>query len=49
MTAQLARDEYTLRAPHFTVKNMVLPEEKTNLWLENAKSVLLIYMRIHSN
>lgn len=28
MTAQLARDEYTLRAPHFTVKNMVLPEEK---------------------
>lgn len=28
MTAQLARDECTLRAPHFTVKNMVLPEEK---------------------
>lgn len=28
MTAQLARDEYTLRAPHFTIKNMVLPEEK---------------------
>lgn len=28
MTAQLAIDEYTLRAPHFTVKNMVLPEEK---------------------
>lgn len=28
MTAQLARDEYTLRTPHFTVKNMVLPEEK---------------------
>ncbi len=28
MTAQLAKDEYTLRAPHFTVKNMVLPEEK---------------------
>ncbi len=28
MTAQLARDEYTLQAPHFTVKNMVLPEEK---------------------
>lgn len=28
MTAQLARDEYTLRAPHFTLKNMVLPEEK---------------------
>lgn len=28
MTTQLARDEYTLRAPHFTVKNMVLPEEK---------------------
>lgn len=28
MTAQLARDEYTLRAPHFTVKNMVLPEER---------------------
>ena len=27
MTAQLARDECTLRAPHFTVKNMVLPEE----------------------
>lgn len=28
MTAQLARDEYTLRVPHFTIKNMVLPEEK---------------------
>lgn len=28
MTAQLARDEYTLRTPHFTVKNMVLPEEE---------------------
>ncbi len=28
MTAQLARDECTLRAPHFTIKNMVLPEEK---------------------
>ncbi len=28
MTAQLAIDEYTLRAPHFIVKNMVLPEEK---------------------
>ena len=28
MTAQLARDEYTLRAPHFTIKNMVLPEVK---------------------
>lgn len=28
MTAQLARDEYTLRMPHFTIKNMVLPEEK---------------------
>ena len=28
MTAQLAKDECTLRAPHFTVKNMVLPEEK---------------------
>lgn len=28
MTAQLARDEYTIRTPHFTVKNMVLPEEK---------------------
>ena len=28
MTAQLARDEYTLRTPHFTIKNMVLPEEK---------------------
>ena len=28
MTAQLARDECTLRAPHFTVKNMVLPEER---------------------
>ena len=28
MTAQLARDECTLRAPHFTVKNMVLPEGK---------------------
>lgn len=28
MTAQLAKDEYTLRAPHFTVKNMVMPEEK---------------------
>lgn len=28
MTAQLARDECTLRAPHFTVKNMVLPKEK---------------------
>lgn len=28
MTAQLARDEYTLRYPHFTIKNMVLPEEK---------------------
>ena len=27
LTAQLARDECTLRAPHFTVKNMVLPEE----------------------
>ena len=28
LTAQLARDECTLRVPHFTVKNMVLPEEK---------------------
>lgn len=28
MTAQLARDEYTLRVPHFAIKNMVLPEEK---------------------
>lgn len=27
MTAQLSRDEITLRAPHFTTKNMVLPEE----------------------
>lgn len=26
MTAQLSRDEITLRAPHFTTKNMVLPE-----------------------
>ena len=28
MTAQLSRDEVTLRAPHFTMKNMVLPEEE---------------------
>lgn len=28
LTAQLANDECTLRAPHFTIKNMVLPEEK---------------------
>ena len=28
MTAQLARDECTLRTPHFTIKNMVLPEEE---------------------
>jgi hypothetical protein len=28
MTAQLARDGVTLRAPHFTIKNMILPEEK---------------------
>ncbi|MDD3357471.1 MAG: AAA domain-containing protein [Parabacteroides sp.] len=28
MTAQLARDESSLRSPHFSEKNMVLPEEK---------------------
>ncbi len=28
LTVQLSRDEYTLRVPHFTVKNMVLPEER---------------------
>lgn len=28
MTAQKARDGFTLRAPHFTEKNMVLPEER---------------------
>lgn len=27
MTAQLSRDKITLRAPHFTTKNMVLPDE----------------------
>lgn len=28
MTAQLARDESSLRSPHFSEKNIVLPEEK---------------------
>ena len=37
MTAQLARDEYTLRAPHFTVKNMVLPEEKDQFMVRKCE------------
>ena len=37
MTAQLARDEYTLRAPHFTVKNMVLPEEKNQFVIRKCE------------
>lgn len=37
MTAQLARDEYTLRAPHFTVKNMVLPEEKDQFMIRKCE------------
>lgn len=37
MTAQLARDEYTLRAPHFTVKNMVLPEEKNQFIIRKCE------------
>lgn len=32
MTAQLARDEYTLRVPHFTIKNMVLPLAKVRIF-----------------
>lgn len=32
MTAQLARDKYTLRVPHFTIKNMVLPHWKVRIF-----------------
>lgn len=37
MTAQLARDEYTLRTPHFTIKNMVLPEEKDQFMVRKCE------------
>lgn len=37
MTAQLYKDEYTLRAPRFTVKNMVLPEEKDQFMVRRCE------------
>lgn len=37
MTAQLARDECTLRAPHFTDKKMVLPEEKNQFVVKKCE------------
>lgn len=46
MTAQLARDECTLRAPHFTAKNMVLPEEKDQFMVRKCE---VKFVDLHEN
>ena len=46
MTAQLASDECTLRAPHFTAKNMVLPEEKDQFMVRKCE---VKFVDLHEN